>query len=265
MRIKKKDVILEAKLIDTSGEFTTQEKRMLKTLFKKFGPGGYNSGYDRWDGATFLIEEMGLSYDLAYDLSLTHWWHGDKLFQEVDPIYKKEDRGYLFNRIIRQLLTPYVEGRGERIADVSITWKDTNHLVSPDDTFVVTDDVTLWDGYGGFTLYIPFNKDRVGGNHVEYALRTENTIMVYIKIEEYEKDNPKENTHVNVFVEYGVGDRDEGREKKTLMKFDVPMPIPLHKESMYKVFTDVLKDILEKIESMTFTIKPYIKAEPDPE
>ena len=92
MKIKKKNIILEAKLIDTSGEFTTQEKRMLKTLFKKFGGGGYNSGYDRWAGATFLIEEMGLSYDQAYDLSLTHWWHGDKLFQEVDPIYKKEDR-----------------------------------------------------------------------------------------------------------------------------------------------------------------------------
>lgn len=265
MKIKKKNIILEAKLIDTSGEFTTQEKRMLKTLFKKFGGGGYNSGYDRWAGATFLIEEMGLSYDQAYDLSLTHWWHGDKLFQEVDPIYKKEDRGYLYNLIIRQLLPSYVKGRGERIADVSITWSDTNHLVSPDDTFVVTDDVILWDGYGGFTLYIPFNVDRVDGNYVEYGLRTNNTIMVYIRFKEYEKDDPKENTHVNVFVEYGVGDRDEGREKKTLMKFDVPMPIPLDKESVYKVFTDVLKDILEKIESMSFTLKPYINPEADPE
>ena len=43
------------------------------------------------------------------------------------------------------------------------------------------------------------------------------------------------------------------------------MPIPLDKESVYKVFTDVLKDILEKIESMSFTLKPYINPEADPE
>ena len=34
MRIKKKDVILEAQLIDVTTEFTAQEKKILKTLFQ---------------------------------------------------------------------------------------------------------------------------------------------------------------------------------------------------------------------------------------
>ena len=61
MRIKKKDVILEAQLIDSTTEFTPQEKRMLRTLNKKFGGGGMHSDFDRWEGATFLIEEIGAS------------------------------------------------------------------------------------------------------------------------------------------------------------------------------------------------------------
>ena len=83
MRIKKKDVILEAQLIDLTTEFTPQEKRMLKTLNKKFGVGGMYGDFDRWEGAAFLIEEMELPYDQAYDLALTFWWYGDKLFKEA--------------------------------------------------------------------------------------------------------------------------------------------------------------------------------------
>ena len=138
MRIKKKDVILEAQLIDLTTEFTPQEKRMLKTLNKKFGVGGMYGDFDRWEGAAFLIEEMELPYDQAYDLALTFWWYGDKLFKEGDPLYKKEDRGYVFNRVMRELLTPYIKGRvgtndrtdSEKIADVSITWEDPEHIVS---------------------------------------------------------------------------------------------------------------------------------------
>ena len=70
MRIKKKDVILESQLIDLTTEFTPTEKRMLKTLNKKFGKGGMYADFDRWAGAAFLIEEMELPYDQAYDLAL---------------------------------------------------------------------------------------------------------------------------------------------------------------------------------------------------
>lgn len=257
MRIKKKDVILESQLIDLTTEFTPQEKRMLRTLEKKFGPGGSSSDYDRWDGATFLIEEMGIPYDQAYDLSLTFWWYGDKLFKETDKLYKKEDRGYLFGRVTRELLTLYVKGKGEIIADVSITWEDPEHEISKEGVFTITDDVTLWDGYRGITLYIPFNQDSINGQYVDYALRNNNTIMVDIQFIPYDEKDPKVGTHIKVEVTYTIGDSgiDRKEDKVTMMEFDVPYPIPMNKETIYEIFTASIKDVLEKIESMTFTLK----------
>ena len=261
MRIKKKDVILEATLIDTTTEFTPQEKRMLKTLDKKFGKGGMYSNFDRWEGAAFLIEEMELPYDQAYDLALTFWWHGDKLFDEAESFYKKEDRGYIFHRTMRELLTPYIKVRGEgpsgeKIAGVSITWEDPEHIISKEGAFTVTDDVTLWDGHKGFTLYIPFNQDSVEGNYVDYKTRNHNTIMVYIQFIEYDDKHPKGNTHININVEYSLGDTYTRKEKRNkIMSFDVPMLNPLSKEKMYKLFTDILKDTLEMIEKMTFPLQ----------
>jgi len=274
MRIKKKDVILEAQLIDLTTEFTPTEKRMLKTLNKKFGKGGMYSDFDRWDGAAFLIEEMELPYDQAYDLALTYWWYGDKLFDEAATLYKKEDKGYIFNRVMRELLTPYIKGRvgtadrmeGETIADVSITWEDPEHIVSKEGAFTVTDDVTLWDGHKGFTLYIPFNQDSVNGEYVDYKLRNHNTIMVYIQFIEYDEKNPKGDTHVNINIEYTLGDTYMRKDKRFSMdNFDIPIPIPMTKEKIYKIFTDMLKDTLEKIESMTFPLQAPDAIPPEPE
>jgi len=273
MRIKKKDVILEAQLIDLTTEFSPQEKKMLKTLNKKFGKGGMYSDFDRWDGAAFLIEEMELPYDQAYDLALTYWWYGDKLFDEAATLYKKEDKGYIFNRVMRELLTPYIKGRvgtadrmeGEKIADVSITWEDPEHLISKEGVFTITDDVTLWDGHKGFTLYIPFNQDYVHGEYIDYKLRNHNTILVYIQFIVYDEKNPKGDTHVNINIEYTLGDTYMRKDKRFSMdNFDIPMPIPMTKEKIYKIFTDMLKDTLEKIESMTFTLQNPDDIPPEP-
>ena len=274
MRIKKKDVILEAQLIDLTTEFTPTEKKMLKTLNKKFGKGGMYGDFDRWEGAAFLIEEMELPYDQAYDLALTYWWYGDKLFDEAATLYKKEDKGYIFNRVMRELLTPYIKGRvgtadrmeGETIADVSITWEDPEHIVSKEGAFTVTDDVTLWDGHKGFTLYIPFNQDSVNGEYVDYKLRNHNTIMVYIQFIVYDEKNPKGDTHVNINIEYTLGDTSMRKDKRISMEnFDIPMPTPMTKEKIYKIFTDMLKDTLEKIESMTFPLQTPDDIPPEPE
>jgi hypothetical protein len=43
------------------------------------------------------------------------------------------------------------------------------------------------------------------------------------------------------------------------------MPIPMTKEKIYKIFTDMLKDTLEKIESMTFTLQNPDDIPPEPE
>ena len=47
---------------------------------------------------------------------------------------------------MRELLTPYIQGRtgtdnrmgGDKIADVSITWEDPDHIVSKEGTFTLS-------------------------------------------------------------------------------------------------------------------------------
>ena len=115
MRIKKKDVILEASLLDVSPDFTPTERRLIRVLAKKYGEGGTSSDFDRFEAAAWLIETMDIPYDQAYDLTLTYWWHGKDLFKEYDPIRKKEGRGYVFNRMLRNLLHKYIDEKGENI------------------------------------------------------------------------------------------------------------------------------------------------------
>ena len=266
MRIKKKDVLLEAQLIDSTSEFTPQEKKMLKTLKKKFGAGGYDSSYNRWDGAAFLIEEMGIPYDQAYDLSLTHWWYGDRLYEEVESIYKKEDRGYLYQRVIQQLLKPYIEGRDETLGDITTTWEDPDHIISQEGLFTIKDSVTLWEGPAGFTLYIPMENRKLRdvsdreNTREFYDVSNKNTLSVSIKFIPYiEKGHPKMDTHVKFDVTYAVGDstiRGNKSSEINMMSFDIPIPSPLDKGSIYKIFTDSINDVLEKIESMTFGLVP---------
>jgi len=263
MRIKKKDVILEAQLIDSTTEFTPQEKRMLRTLNKKFGAGGMSSDFDRWEGSAFLIEELGLPYDQAYDLALTFWWHGDKLFEETTPIYKKESRGYVFYRTVRQLVASFLKKEEEKIADVDVSWEDPNHIITLEDAFSIPQDITLWDGHKGFTLYIPFNDQYVEGNYVDYKIRNANTIMIYVQFNEYDDKDPKGDTHINVSVDLTLGDSYHRREnRESFMKFDIPMPTPMTKEKIYKIFTDTLKDVLEKIENTVFEVGANEKPPP---
>ena len=147
-------------------------------------------------------------------------------------------------------------GEGDKIADVSITWEDVEHIISKEGAFTVTDDVTLWDGHKGFTLYIPFNEDYVNGEYVDYKIRNHNTLMIYVQFIEYDEKNPKGDTHVNINIEYTLGDTYLRKDKRiSIMNFDIPMPIPMTKEKIYKIFTDILKDTLEKIENMTFPLQ----------
>ncbi len=250
MRIKKKDVILEAMLIDITLEFTPQEKRLLRVLHKKFGVGGVYSNFDRWESAAFLIEDFDLPYDIAHDLSLTYWWNGDKLFKDIDTVYKKENRGYIFQKAVDKIKDEYIKIRGEDAGIISINWEDKKHIINHSgDTFTLNQQVNLWDGFKGFTLYIPFYDvdDRTLTSH---DIRNDLTLMIYIKFEEYNEEDEKSNTHINIDVEWTL--KDLYNEKYPFMSFDVPIPTPLTKDAINNIFNLVLKDVFEKIENTTF-------------
>ena len=81
-------------------------------------------------------------------------------------------------------------------------------------------------------------------------------MMVYVQFIEYSEKDPKGDTNVNINIEYTIGDTYLRKDNRTsIMNFDIPMPIPMTKEKIYKIFTDILKDTLEKIENMTFPLQ----------
>ena len=263
MRIKKKDVILEATLLDVSSEFNNQEKKLLKVLAKKFGDGGYNSEFDRFEAAAWLIEHMDIPYDVAYDLSLTYWWHGKDLFKEYDPIRKKESRGYIFNRMLRNLLEKYVAEKGETIGNIKLKWNDPNKEFSEEETFTSDAEIKLWTGNQGFSLYIPLGDDFNDNYNIDYNLRSNATLMISIEFKEYpaesyrEKGDPRADTHFKLTVEYHTGSSwMNPTNKTTLIEKDIPMPHPMIPATIYKLFTDTIKEVLDEIEGITFDF-PY--------
>ena len=264
MRIKKKDVILEASLLDVSPDFTPTERRLIRVLAKKYGEGGTSSDFDRFEAAAWLIETMDIPYDQAYDLTLTYWWHGDRLFKEYVPTRKNENRGYVFYRMMNSLINEYIEKRGEKIADVELTWEDPQHWFSEDGAFVALSEVTLWDGHRGFTLYIPLPDTYVDRFSVPYKVRNSATIMVYISLEEIaeSEDADRSNKYVKLKIEYKEDETYSSQGRITLVDKDLEIPKSLTKENMYKVFTDVIKLALEKLEEQVFVIPHHEEEKP---
>ena len=269
MRIKKKDVILEATLLDVSGEFNKHEKKLLKVLSKKFGEGGYDGKFDRFEAAAWLIEHMDIPYDVAYDLCLTYWWHGKELFKEYEPVRKKESRGYIFKKMLRDLLSKYIEDRGEVIGNIKLKWNDPkkefNWAKDAEDgeegTFTTDTEIRLWSGNQGFSIYIPLGDDFNNDYNIDYTTRSNATLMIGIEFEEYpapsykEKGDPRADTHLKLKVEYHTGSSWASPDNKvTLIEKDIPMPASFTPEVIYKLFTDTIKEVLDKIEGMTFDI-----------
>jgi len=264
MRIKKKDVIIEASLLDVSPDFTPSERRLIKVLAKKYGEGGTSSGFDRFEAAAWLIETMDIPYDQAYDLTLTYWWHGDTLFNEYKPTRKNENRGYIFYRMMNKLIGEYIEKRGEKIADVEITCEDPQHWFGEEGAFVALSEVTLWDGHRGFTLYIPLPGTYVDRYSVPYKVRNSATIMVYISLEEMleREDEERSNKYVHLTIAYKEDETYSKSGRIMLVDKDLEIPQSLTKENMYKVFTDVIKLALEKVEEQVFVIPHFEEEKP---
>ena len=263
MRIKKKDIILEASLLDVSPDFTPTERRLIRVLEKKYGTGGTSSDFDRFDAAAWLIENMNIPYDQAYDLTLTYWWHGDELFKEYKPTRKKENRGYIFYRMMNKLINKYIESRGESIADVEVTWEDPQHWFGEEEAFVALSEVTLWDGHRGFTLYIPLPGTYVDRFSVPYQVRNSATLMVYVTLDEYpdRESEEKSNKYVNLKISYKADDTSSNKNRTPLVDKDIKIPESLTEENIYKIFTDVIKLTLEKIEEQVFLVPHYEEEE----
>ena len=157
MRIKKKHVLLESLLIDVTTEFTPVEKKIFKMLNKHYGhPIKKEEGkkeFNQWDVAAWLIETLDIPYEEAYELTKTYFWNYNKLFREVSKLRKKVPISYLFFEHHRKLMEELVKNYDDSV------YTNVTVNIDRDSGFEDNRTVRLWSGYGGFTLYIPLDRD----------------------------------------------------------------------------------------------------------
>jgi len=130
---------------------------------------------------------------------------------------------------------------------------------SEEETFTTNALIKLWSGNQGFSLYIPLGDDFNDNYDIDYTTRNNATLMVGIEFRDYpapsykEKGDPRADTHLKLKVEYHTGSSwSTPTNKEPLIEKDIPMPQPMIPETVYKLFTDTIKEVLDKIEGMTF-------------
>jgi len=275
MRIKKKHVLLESLLIDVTNEFDATEKRIFKMLYNHYGDPMNDDEegkkpFNQWDVAAWLIESLEIPYDMAYELTKTYFWNYNKLFSEMSSLRKRIPSAELFNEHNRKLTSLFKDNLSNgSYGEIKINF----------DRDTAIDDIrniSFWDSYYGFSLYLPFSSRDNNGRYVYGDDRDERQLIIdvnfhtldkegnivdgYIKDEDYREkvDNEK----FRVVVKYTLGDiRDrKGSDKEVkLMEFDVPYPKPLSLKTYSEMLNQILGDVIKKVESITFKLPPHLE------
>jgi len=286
MRIKKKNVLLESLLIDKIDEFTTQEKRLLHVLHKKFGMGSgkleKSWNFDKWKAAAYLIEEFEIPYDIAHSLASSYYWNGDKLFKEYEPIRKQDNRSYLFmSHAYRDILDSYIqqnagEGGDFRASPVEyfvktqkenetipgITYRSfeprTNReyeeSIKEVNEVKVGVNPIVWSSYNGLTFYIQCNEDTLlepkDINRADWSTLRNMGLMINLKLSAYEDDDPKSQNFIKSEAIFTFGD--DYKYTGVLFKEDLELPTPLSRENIIKFIEMLIEKTTSTINGMTF-------------
>ena len=266
MRIKKKYVILESRLIDVTSEFTPQEKRILEMLHKKYGENP--SEFNMWYVAVDLIEDFNLDYETAYSLARTYSWSWKELFGPSQPLRKTMPIYELLFDNLNKLIDDYSKIH-ENEFNVRLRFNGDVGLES-----IENRNINLNDAYHGFNMYISvpaYFVDKPNGQRY-YLTPEENnsrTLSVHvdfsamnldgegIKLKTFTSDDESENINKEKFkvtVTYkDINNYDRNMLTK-LLEFNVPYPKPLTKESAFKVFDLSLKDVIDYMSNTTFDL-----------
>ena len=275
MRIKKKHVLLESLLIDVTTEFDATEKRIFKMLYQHYGNPMKDDEegkkpFNQWDVAAWLIESLEIPYDMAYELTKTYFWNYTELFSEISSLRKRIPSAELFNGNSRKLTSLFKDTLSDdSYGEIKINFdRDTG----------IEDirNVSFWDSYNGFSLYLPFSSRDNSGSYVYGDDRDKRLLFInvkyqtldkegnivdgYIKDEDYREkiDNEK----FRVIVKYTLGEvRDsKGSDREVnLMEFDVPYPKPLSLKTYTEMINLILGDVIKKVESITFKLPSDLK------
>lgn len=273
MRIKKKHVLLEALLIDTTNEFDATEKRIIKLLKVHYGdPLKEEEGkksFSQWDVAAWLIESLEIPYEMAYELAKTYFWNYDLLFSESN-IRKTIPTAELFHNNRNELTNKFINNLTDSLyGKIKINFdRDTG----------IEDirDIHFWGSYRGLKLYIPFESTDQYGETIYGSQRNDRLLLIEVFFNPMDKNGNIVNQYISdgdykekidnekfkAGVSYSLGDvsqRHLDENNFNLMEFDVPYPKSLSLKTYSEMIEQILSTIIKKIESITIELPPHLK------
>ena len=294
MIIKKKHVLLESLLIDTVGEFTPQEKKLLTVLHQKFGMGSgkieKSWDFDKWRAAAFLIEYFETPFDIAHNLASTYYWNGDKLFKEYESLRKKDNRSYLFmNHAYRDILDEYIESRKNEDDNYVLPQPVVYNVKTESDDDVLpgiiyqsfeprnyreleesrkqTNEVKLsvnpvvWSTYNGVMLYIQPNENNIiepkDISSTNWDTMRNMGITAAIRLDYYKDEDEKSQDYLKGTCEYSFGH--EYKDKGTIWSEDIKLPEVLSKENIIGFIEMLLEKLRSTINGRTFIYGKGVK------
>ena len=294
MRIKKKNILLESLLIDTIGEFTPQEKKLLSVLHNKFGMGSgkieKSWKFDKWKAAAYLIEFFETPYDVAHNLASTYYWNGDKLFKEYETLWKKSNRSdLLMNFAFRDILDEYIESNknedsnfnlptpveynvktqneNEVLPGIKDSDPNARTMAQYDESIKDVSEVKLsvnplvWSTYNGVMLYIQPNEDNIiepkGVRSAEWSTMRNMGLTAAIRLDYYKDEDEKSQDYIKGSCEYSFGH--EYKDKGTIWSEDIKLPEVLSKEKIIEFIEMLLEKLRSTINGMTFIYGKGVK------
>ena len=203
MRITKKGMLKEVKLLDTLDNLEPKVKRMLNLMYKRYVP--KNDPSWRWGELSKdniikeLMEDVGLSKRDAYKLTTFFIKHGESLFNDYS--YDISDKE-LFSVDFADNLNRYAEEtKGKPIN----TLKKVDTNLDGEEVFYLVDEV--WEGYKSIVLYLPwYGGKREGGTiYINYKFDNETDYNFILNSIEFKlKKTPDSNERVNRYLSFNL-------------------------------------------------------------
>jgi hypothetical protein len=294
MRIKKKNILLESLLIDTIGEFTAQEKKLLSVLHNKFGMGSgkieKSWNFDKWKAAAYLIEHFETPYDIAHNLASTYYWNGDKLFKEYETLWKKNNRSdLLMNFAFRDILDEYIESNkneednfnlptpveynvktqneNEVLPGIKESDPNARTMAQYEESIKEVSEIKLsvspmvWSTYNGVMLYIQPNEDNIiepkGVRSAEWSTMRNMGLTASIRLDYYKDEDEKSQNYIKGRCEYKFGH--EYKDEGIIWSEDIKLPEVLSKEKIIEFIDMLLEKLRSTINGMTFIYGKGVK------
>lgn len=271
MRIKKKHVLIESNLLDTLSEFSPQEKRLLFVLNKQYGPHDYKT-FNIWKASVWLIELFEIPYDLAYEMSYTYYYNGEKLFGEAKSLRMVQNPTEIFFRHLSEMMTNFKKelmsisgGDDDVVGDVYIDFVEDDYGIYKTESSKRK--IRMWDNSYGFTLYIPLHITNIGTypNQRHFYSRETDPRLIMISVslkkiktpigdDKYAYDGDPDKFNVSVEIRVGNDTEEGGYILSDWMSFEVPTPKPLSKEKINNTLSGIYNDVMEKLKKTKFNL-----------